>query len=348
MSSKFLKKLAVFGGFFAAAWIAFRYLLPLFLPFLLGILIALTAEPAVSFGTKRLHLPRSASVGIGVTLTLLLLISLLSLIGSFAVKEIGRLSDVLPKVENTAKEGIVQLQGWLSEVASRSPEGIRPIVSRSVNALFSGQSGLLNQASGKALKVVTGVLGRIPDGALGIGTTLLSGFMISARLPQLKDSINKITAGKLQEKYLPALRRMRSVLGKWLLAQLKLTSVTFSIVIIGFFLLKIPYAPVWALAVVLVDALPILGTGTILLPWALISLLQGAHLQAIGLLVIYGAAAMTRTVLEPRLVGSQIGLDPLVTLLFLYLGYRFWGIWGMLLAPLLAAAVKSATEGGLT
>ena len=345
MSSKFVKKLGIFGGFFIAGWLAFRYLLPLFLPFLLGALLALAAEPAVSFSTRRLRLPRVAGVGIGVSLTLTLLISILSLIGTFAVKEIGKLTDVLPKMENTARQGITQLQNWLTSVADRTPEGMRPIIVRSVTSLFGNNSRLMDEASGKALKVVTGVLGRIPDGALGLGTTLLSGFMISVRLPKLKDKVNKLTAGKLQEKYLPTLRRMRSVLGKWLLAQLKLTSVTFSIVLVGFFLLKIPYAPVWAFAVALVDALPVLGTGIILLPWALICLLQGLHLQAIGLLVIYGAAAMTRTVLEPRLVGSQIGLDPLVTLLFLYVGYRFWGILGMLLAPLLAAAVKSAADG---
>ena len=345
MSSKFLKKLAVFGGFFAAAWITFRYLLPLFLPFLLGALVALAAEPAVSFGIKRLRLPRGAGVGIGVSLTLVLLISILSLIGTFAVKELSKLTDVLPKVENTAREGITQLQNWLTDLADSTPEGVRPMIHRSVTSLFGNDSRLMDEASGKALKVVTGVLGKIPDGALGLGVTLLSGFMISARLPQLKEKLNKLTAGKLQEKYLPALRRMRSVLGKWLVAQLKLTCVTFSIVLLGFFLLKIPYAPVWALGVSVVDALPVLGTGIILLPWALVSLLQGLHLQAIGLLVIYGAAAMTRTVLEPRLVGSQIGLDPLVTLLFLYVGYRFWGILGMILAPLLAAAVKSAAEG---
>ena len=90
-----------------------------------------------------------------------------------------------------------------------------------------------------------------------------------------------------------------------------------------------------------VDAIPILGTGTVLVPWALVSLLQKESLKAIGLLCTYGAAAITRTVLEPKLVGRHLGLDPLTTLIALYAGYRFWGVLGLLLTPILASAAKS-------
>ena len=100
----------------------------------------------------------------------------------------------------------------------------------------------------------------------------------------------------------------------------------------------------FTLGLALVDAIPILGTGTVLLPWALVSLLQHQHLRSVGLLLTYAAAFLTRTILEPRLVGRHLGLDPLVTLIFLYLGYRFWGILGMLLAPMLAAALTAATK----
>ena len=118
--------------------------------------------------------------------------------------------------------------------------------------------------------------------------------------------------------------------------------VSYGIVSLGFLLLNISHGLLWAALVALVDAVPLLGTGTVLLPWALVCFLQDQHFRAIGLLCIYGAAMLTRTVLEPKLVGKQLGLDPLLTLLALYLGYRFWGFAGMLLAPVLAAAVKSA------
>ena len=111
---------------------------------------------------------------------------------------------------------------------------------------------------------------------------------------------------------------------------------------LGFLILGIRRGPLWALLVALVDAVPLLGTGTVLLPWALVAFLQQQHFRAIGLICIYGAAMLTRTVLEPRFLGRQLGLDPLWTLGALYLGYRFWGILGMLFAPVLVTAVKSA------
>ena len=92
------------------------------------------------------------------------------------------------------------------------------------------------------------------------------------------------------------------------------------------------------------DAVPLLGTGTILIPWAIFSLLQEKTLQALGLLGLYAIAALTRSALEPRLVGRQLGLDPLVTLIALYAGWWFWGFGGMLAAPLLCVVIKEVTS----
>ena len=122
----------------------------------------------------------------------------------------------------------------------------------------------------------------------------------------------------------------------WLLAQCKLMGVAFLILFLGFLLLRIPFALLWALGVAAVDALPVLGTGTVLIPWALICFLRGDTPRAIGLLGIYATASLTRSALEPKLVGRHLGLDPLVTLMALYAGYKLWGIGGMILAPLLA------------
>ena len=91
-------------------------------------------------------------------------------------------------------------------------------------------------------------------------------------------------------------------------------------------------------------ALPVLGTGIILLPWSIVSMVQGNYFLGIGLLGIYCAAVITRSVLEPRLVGNQLGLDPLLTLMFLYGGFRFWGVAGMLLSPILAGIIKCVLQ----
>jgi predicted PurR-regulated permease PerM len=91
--------------------------------------------------------------------------------------------------------------------------------------------------------------------------------------------------------------------------------------------------------IAIVDAFPILGVGTVLIPWALICLLRRQTVRGIGLLAVYAVVWLARSILEPKLVGKGLGLDPLVTLVAIYAGWKLWGIGGMLLAPILALTV---------
>lgn len=112
----------------------------------------------------------------------------------------------------------------------------------------------------------------------------------------------------------------------------------------GLILLRVPYSALWSLVIALVDAIPMLGTGTILVPWAGFCLLEHHTARALGLLGLYLAATLTRSTLEPRLVGRQLGLDPLLTLAALYAGFRLWGVGGMLLAPILTVTAVQLCE----
>lgn len=344
MLPSLLRKTVICLGFALVVWIGVKFLLPVLLPFLLGGLLAMSAEPMVQFGVNRLRLPRPLSAAAGVTMTLFLLAGILMILGALAVKELGVLAGALPDIRQTVHRGLVTTKEWMVTLASRTPEGVRPVLTNTVQTLFGNETLLLDQAAEKLPNLFTSAIGRISGGVLWIGTGILAGFMISSRLPRLRQMIKERTPKIWKEQYLPALRRVRQALGGWLRAQVKLSALTYGIVAVGFLLLRIPYGFLWAIPVALVDAVPILGTGTVLLPWALVELLQGQQLRAVGLLCTYGVALITRTVMEPRLVGKQIGLDPLATLLFLYTGYRFWGILGMLAAPVLAAAVKSFSD----
>lgn len=335
MSRPTAKHIAALIGTFGLAWLALHYLLPLLLPFLLGICIALAAEPAVGLLHRRLHLPRGVASGISVTATLLLLLCVMTLLAALLVRELRQLVTALPDLGNTAMEGISTLQTYLTDLAHRSPPGIRPVVTKTVTGMFSGSSAIIGEVTRKIPGVATSILGKIPNGFLLIGTTVLAGFMISVRLPVLRQQLRELPLAQRLRAWLPALSKVRSALGGWLKAQLQLSGMCFLILLVGLLLLRVSYAPLWAFFIALVDAIPILGTGTVLLPWAVVCLLQGESLQAAGLLGIYGAALLSRSVLEPRLVGKHLGLDPLLTLLCLYVGYRLWGITGMILAPML-------------
>lgn len=339
MSLSSWKKPLLVAALLAAGWLAVRYVLPVLLPFLLGALLALAAEPAVSFGVKKLRLPRAIAVGAGVTVTLVLLAGLLSLVAAVAVRELGHLAGSLPDLESGAQV----LEDWLLSVADRAPDGVRSLAQRSVLEFFDDGTTLMRQVSERLPGMLTTVVSGVGSSVLGIGTGVLAAFLISARLPGLREKAVRALPPGWAEKYLPVLKKLRGSLWGWVKAQGKLALVTWAIVSVGFFVLRIPYGPLWAFLVALVDAIPILGTGTVLVPWSIVSLLQGNTLEAVGLLCTYAAAAITRTVLEPRLVGRHLGLDPLATLLALYAGFRLWGIPGLLLTPILASAAKSIT-----
>lgn len=337
MEQMTLRKILIALLIGAALWLSFRFVLPLLLPFLLGGLLALAAEPVVALGVGRLHMKRGLASGLGIALTILMLSAVLSLAGAVAVKELGNLAGHLPDLE----KGTQTLQDWLIGVADNAPEGVRTLAQRTVLEVFDGGASVVENMSRKLPSVLTSVLSGVGSSVLSIGTGILAAFFISARLPRLRQAIKEKLPASWQEKYLPALKRVYKNLGGWLKAQGKLMLVTWGIVTVGFWVLRLPYAPAWAALVALVDAVPVLGTGTVLVPWALVSFLQGDHLGAIILLCTYAGAAITRTVLEPRLVGRQLGIDPLMTLLALYVGYRLWGFLGLLLAPIAASAMKS-------
>lgn len=319
-----------------AAWLAVRYLLPILYPFLLGTGLALLAEPGVRLLSQKLHLPRAAAAGIGVSAVFAVLCVLLITLFAFAFRELGILAGVLPDMEVAVQDAMDSLQAWLLQLAQKAPQSIRAVLQRNIAQLFSGGTVLLDRATRYALGLAGTLLGHVPDSALNLGTTIFSAFLISAKLPAIRSRLYNMLPKHRPNPLPEVLNRAKQAAGLWLLAQCKLTGITCLILTVGLFLLRVPHAPLWALAAAAVDAFPILGTGTVLVPWAGICLLQHNVPRAVGLLGLYAVAALTRSMLEPRFIGRQLGLDPLVTLFALYAGFRLFGLAGMLLMPMVA------------
>ena len=339
-----IRKITILLIFAIAVWLTLQFFLPIALPFLLGGCLALAAEPMVGLLSRRLHLPRPAAAGIGVTAAFFLLAILILLVAAVILRELGILAGYLPNLESTARSGMDALLHWLLGLIARLPLSLRDVLTRNVNEFFSGGSQMLDRAFRYALNLAGGVLKNVPGSAMVLGTGLISSYMISAKFSKIRTWITKKLLNERLRPVLTALKSMKSALFGWLKAQLKLMLVTWVILTMGFVLLRIPFAPLWAVVVSLVDAFPILGTGTILLPWALICLLQSETARAVGLLGTYAAVSLTRSMLEPKLVGQHLGLDPLATLISLYAGYKLWGLGGMLLAPMLAVAAVQLTS----
>ena len=340
-----IKKALTIAGTALGIWFSVQILLPLSFPFLLGGALALAAEPMTVFLCNRLKLRRGPAAGIGVTAAFCLILLLIVLLGALIFRELGNLMEVLPNLEQAAAEGLSSLSDWAVTLAARLPLSIRDLISGGVTDLFSGSSRLLEEGFRYALTLTGGILSRVPNGALIFGTAIISSYMISARLPKIRHWFREKVDRERTRNFLNSLKRVRTVLFGWLKAQLKLMGITWVILTLGFVLLRIPYAPLWAAAVSLVDAFPILGTGTVLLPWALVYVLQGDSPRAAGLLGIYALISLVRSVMEPKLLGDHMGLDPLLTLGALYAGYRLWGFGGMILAPVLSVAAVQILRG---
>lgn len=315
-------------------WAGLRYALPLILPFLLGLGIALGAEPLVKLCTR--HLPRWVGAALGVTAILVMVLTLLTLLISALIRELGQLAGVLPDMAQTARQGLASLEDSLLSLAHRAPDGMQGVLKRWVLSIFH-DSGRWSDAMLEHLPgIATSLLGRIPNGALMLFTMVISSYMISARLPMLRATLSRRIPQSWKDKVLPTLQKLRHCLGRWVAAQARLCAISFAIMCLGLWILRIPYAPLWALAVALIDALPVLGSGTVLVPWAVICFVQDRNAQALGLLAIYVLVTVARSVLEPRLLGKQLGLDPLLTLIAMYAGFRLWGVLGMILSPMVA------------
>lgn len=323
-------------GLFLGSFLLIRFLLPIVFPFLLGLVLALSAEPLVALGCKKLSIPRPLCAGIGVSLTFCAVTVLILLLCAFAVREFGMLSGVLPDLAQTMRSGIGLVEHQLLNLTEHTPRSIQPVLQANITGFFSDGTALLNRAVQYVLGLAGSILTHVPDSALTLGTGVISSFMISAKLPQLQ----KLALELLQRRHLKALlatlQHLKSALGSWLLAQIKLSGVSAGIIFSGLLLLRISHPLPWALGICLVDAFPVLGTGTVLLPWALVLYLRADTVRAVGMLGIYTVITVVRSVLEPKFLGKQLGLDPLLTLAALYAGYKFWGLIGMILAPILA------------
>ena len=220
----------------AGIWLAVRFALPILLPFLWAGLLVLIAEPLVGNLHRRLHLPRSAASAIGVTITMLLTILLLLSLCALLIRELRSLANVLPDLEDATLAGLDSLERWLLGLAQKTPKTIRPILSNGVEGIFSGSSALLDRLTSTLLQLATNLLKSIPDSALGLGTWVLASFMLSSRLPRIRQWLHKHLPQAWHQHYAPYLQTLKKTLGGWLLAQAKLVGVTFSILAAGFLL----------------------------------------------------------------------------------------------------------------
>lgn len=317
----------------AAAWLIFRFLMP----FVLGLVTALIAEKAVRFLQKKGVCRTISAVLCVLAFDVLLGLGLFFLI-KVLFSELNGLVRRLPSLAAEIAPMLMKLKNTLLRIASKFPDGIG-------TGLRSGISELFQSGSGKSVyeglfSFASGLLQKAPGIVLFCATSVISGFFVSAELPCIAEFLQKKLPPAKTEKLRAGSCRLRQTLGKWLIAQAKLMGITFLLLTAGFLLLRTDYPLLTAMLVTLVDALPVLGTGCILIPWGILAFLRQKTFFAGGLLILYALSALTRQVLEPRLVGRQLGLNPLVTLMAMYVGFGLIGVAGMIVFPIGAILLR--------
>ncbi|MBQ2444861.1 MAG: sporulation integral membrane protein YtvI [Oscillospiraceae bacterium] len=320
-------------------WLCARLILPVGLPFLLGFLIARCARPL-----RPRRWPPVFSGIFSVSLFFLMLCILLWILGKTLFSEAQQLAKGLPAVLQELSPVLQNAYLRLTDFASGLPETVAPIAVDWIERLFAGSSILLTGASEGLLSLAGRLLSGVPNFILFVLTALLSAYFYSVDSHKLLPLVQKHVPEVWLQKAHSLYRRIKHALGSYAKSQLYLSAVSLILCAIGLLILRKDSALLLSLGIAVVDALPVLGAGAVLIPWGLLSFLRGSTGDGVGLLLIYAVIAIARTALEPRFLGKQMGLHPLLTLLSLYGGFRLFGVSGMILVPVGVMLCKQLYE----
>lgn len=327
-------------GGIVGIWLTAKFLLPIGLPFLLGLALARLAEKPVAWLREKSKFPRWLCSFVVVSLISAAVGASFWLLGRVLFSELEQLAQRLPQILPALSDSLSELHARLLTLAAKLPDTVSSAASQWLNRLFEGSSVVMDTASQWIIGLVGSILSWVPDLLLFLLTMLLSAYLFSSQRPQLRQTVGKVIPESWLERFAAIQKRLKTALGGYFKAQCYLAGVTFAILLIGLFLLGRSKVFLTALLIALLDALPVFGAGAVLIPWAIFAFLQSNAGLAIGLLVLYAVCAIVRSFLEPRFLGKQMGLHPLLTLLSLYAGFRLFGILGMVLFPIGVIMVK--------
>lgn len=330
----------ILGGFFAFKFIRF------FMPFAIGWLIALIANPLVRMLERRMKVARKHTSMLLIIAVLAAIIGGIYLVGMKAVQEVGSLIEQAPSIYTSFREDFQEAGENLSLIIEELPEGVQKGISDFQNSLGDVVGTAVGKISQITVDQASSLAKNLPSILIAIIFTILSAYFFIADRDKILEFGREHTPQIIQEKWKMLERCFKSIFGGYFKAQFKIMGVVFVILFIGFLILKVDFAIVVAFLVSLLDMLPFFGTGTALIPWALFKILSGDMKYAVGLVILYLVTQLVRRIIEPKVVGDSIGIDPLWTLICMYTGYRFAGVVGMILAVPIGAILVNFYHAG--
>lgn len=336
---------AVFISILAGAVLGFlilKYALPLLLPFLLASLVAALIRPVANKFSARTHLPR----GLCSVLFLLIIFGLGGWglwIGSVRLlSELGNLAERLLS-DGGLFDAIETLRLWIEQLGERF--GIASYAQgeggqQFYDGVMQMLGNMLSSLASRLPEVAASLFSALPSVVFFLVVSVVACFYFCTDGEVVTRGLNSLLPRKWQQKMPQIKESARDVLRKYVKAYGLLLALTFALLLVGFWLLRVEYAFLLAFLIALADLLPVIGVGTILIPWGIVMLLQKQFYIGFGLLILFLIISLVRQVAEPKVLGKSFDLHPLLTLFAIYVGFSLFGLLGMILAPIVALLIK--------
>lgn len=317
-----------------------------FMPFVIGWILSVIAGPLVTFLEKKLKIMKRLGSAITIILVLALCIGLIYLIISQIWEEISVLIRNFPSMYHDLERGLSQIGTQGNALFERFPEQIQNSWATLMNNLDDTASSLIGRIGEPTIEVAGNVAKRIPSVLIGTIVAFVSAYFFIADKENLGEWVKKVVPKSITSRLLLVGENLKYAMGGYFKAQFKIMGVVFAILLVGFTLMQIRFSILLAIAIAFLDFLPFFGTGTALIPWAIYKFLVGDYKMVATLVILYGVTQLVRQLIQPKLVGDSMGLNPLYTLFLLYLGYRVGSVLGMIFAVPIGLILLNLYQAG--
>lgn len=317
-----------------------------FMPFVIGWILSVIAGPLVTFLEKKLKIMKRLGSAITIILVLALCIGLIYLIISQIWEEISVLIRNFPSMYHDLERGLNQIGTQGNTLFERFPEQIQNSWATLMNNLDDTASSLIGRIGEPTIEVAGNVAKRIPSVLIGTIVAFVSAYFFIADKENLGEWVKKVVPKSITSRLLLVGENLKYAMGGYFKAQFKIMGVVFAILLVGFTLMQIRFSILLAIAIAFLDFLPFFGTGTALIPWAIYKFLVGDYKMVAALVILYGVTQLVRQLIQPKLVGDSMGLNPLYTLFLLYLGYRVGSVLGMIFAVPIGLILLNLYQAG--
>ena len=343
---KALVNLAVAGAIlFCIIWGLPRALVFLS-PFVAGWIIALIAGPLVRFFEEKVKLKRKIGSAFVIIAVIALVVLVLYIIFVQLFEQVKGLAGALPEMLEKAEADFNSIGNNLNALLAKLPGDIQLKLDDNAIKLDEYMGEFLSRFGSPTIEAAGNFAKQLPAVFIGLIMALLSSYFFVAERQQINEWFREHMPSSILLRYRMICDSLLKSVGGYLKAQLKIEVWMYFLLLIGLGILRVNYFAVIALVIAFLDFLPFFGTGTVLIPWAVIRILTAEYRTAIGLLVIWGVGQLARQLIQPKIVGDSIGVPPLPTLFLLYIGYKLSGVVGMIVAVPVGLLVYTLYEDG--